>query len=98
METINSSLSTKTRIDYIDAIKGIVIFGVVWVHTSHPDWLTPILVNSIFFFLSGIFFKRKPINTFILDKTKKSVDTIRFFLFDILSIPNNSTFMGFQNA
>ena len=29
METINSSLSTKKRIDYIDAIKGIVIFGVV---------------------------------------------------------------------
>lgn len=85
METINSSLSTKKRIDYIDAIKGIVIFGVVWVHTSHPDWLTPILVNSIFFFLSGIFFKRKPINTFILDKTKSLL--IPFVFFYLISYP-----------
>lgn len=85
METINSSLSTKKRIDYIDAIKGIVIFGVVWVHTSHPDWLTPILVNSIFFFLSGIFFKRKPINTFIWDKTKSLL--IPFVFFYLISYP-----------
>ena len=85
METINSSLSTKKRIDYLDAIKGIVIFGVVWVHTSHPDWLTPILVNSIFFFLSGIFFKRKPINTFILDKTKSLL--IPFVFFYLISYP-----------
>lgn len=38
------------RIDYIDVIKGVVIFCVVWVHTSYPKWLTALLVNSIFFF------------------------------------------------
>lgn len=43
--------NTSNRIAYIDLFKGIAIIGVVWVH-SHipPSWLTPFLVNSIFFF------------------------------------------------
>ena len=45
---------TSNRIAYIDLFKGIAIIGVVWVH-SHipPSWLTPFLVNSIFFFIIG---------------------------------------------
>ena len=40
------------RVDYIDVIKGIAIFGVVWRHTACPNWLT---LNFIFFH-SGWFF------------------------------------------
>ena len=53
------------RVDYIDVIKGIAIWGVIWRHTSHPDWLT---LNFIFFILGGFFFKRKPITLFLKEK------------------------------
>ena len=79
------NLQMKKRIDYIDAIKGLVIFGVVWVHTVHPNWLTPALVNSIFFFLSGIFFKRKSFATFLRDKVRTIL--IPFAFFYLLSYP-----------
>lgn len=75
----------KNRIDYIDTIKGVVIFGVVWVHTAHPNWLTPLLVNTIFFFLSGIFFKRKPIGTFLKEKVQSIL--IPFSFFYLISYP-----------
>ena len=67
------------RVDYVDIIKGIVIFGVVWVHTACPNWLTALLVNSIFFFLSGIFFKRKPFNVFIREKVQSIIVPFLFF-------------------
>ena len=75
----------KIRIDYIDLIKGLTIFGVIWVHTCHYDWLTPILVNSIFFFLSGFFFKRKPMRDFL--DTKASSMLIPFLFFYLISYP-----------
>lgn len=67
------------RVDYIDIIKGSVIFLVVWVHTSHPNWVRPLLVNSIFFFLSGIFFKRMPFKSFLLAKVKGIIVPFLFF-------------------
>lgn len=67
------------RVDYIDIIKGIVIFGVIWVHTDHPSWLGPLLVNSIFFFLSGIFFKRMPFKSFFLAKVRGIIVPFLFF-------------------
>lgn len=67
------------RVDYIDIIKGGVIFLVVWVHTSHPNWVTPLLVNSIFFFLSGIFFKRMPFKPFFYAKVKGIIIPFLFF-------------------
>ncbi|MEE0805097.1 MAG: acyltransferase family protein [Prevotellamassilia sp.] len=76
METINSSLSTRKRIDYLDAIKGIAIFGVVWVHTSHPDWLT---LNYIFFILGGFFFKRKSLKIFLREKIQYILLPFLFF-------------------
>ena len=75
----------KTRVDYIDFIKGLTIFGVVWVHTCHYDWLTPILVNSIFFFLSGFFFKRKPMQEFLSSKAHSML--IPFLFFYLISYP-----------
>ena len=92
----------KTRIDYIDLIKGITIFGVVWVHTACYTWLSPILVNSIFFFLSGIFFRRMCFSEFL--KTKVQTMLIPFVFFYILSYPfrlvvhywDNRTFANFD--
>ena len=73
------------RIDYIDVIKGLTIFGVVWVHTVYPQWLTPLLVNSIFFFLSGFFFKRKLLKTFFREKVRSLL--IPFSVFYLISYP-----------
>lgn len=67
------------RVDYIDVIKGFVIFLVIWVHTACPNWLTPLLVNSIFFFLSGIFFKCKPLKIFLFDKVRYILFPFMFF-------------------
>lgn len=85
----------KTRIDYIDLIKGITIFGVVWVHTCHYDWLTPTLVNSIFFFISGFFFKRRPFKEFL--RVKVNTMLIPFSFFYILSYPFRIIFHYWDN-
>lgn len=73
------------RIDYIDLIKGLTIWGVVWFHSVHPAWLSAWLVNSIFFFLSGFFFKRKSFKTFLYEKVKSIL--VPFLFFYILSYP-----------
>lgn len=73
------------RVDYIDVIKGIMIFGVVWVHTSCPRWLIAILVNSIFFLLSGIFFTHKPLKTFLYEKVRGIL--VPFLFFYLISYP-----------
>ena len=33
-------IQAKQRIDFIDLVKGWVIFLVIWVHTDHPSWVT----------------------------------------------------------
>lgn len=68
------------RVDYIDVIKGIAIFGVVWRHTACPSWLT---LNFIFFLLGGFFFKRKPFKTFLYEKIRYVL--IPFVLFYTIS-------------
>ena len=65
-----------TRVDYIDVIKGMAILGVVWRHTTCPDWLT---LNFIFFILGGFFFKRKPIKTFLYEKVRYILVPFVFF-------------------
>ena len=74
------------RVDYIDVIKGIAIFGVVWRHTACPSWLT---LNFIFFILGGFFFKRKPLKTFLYEKVRYILIPFVFFyltsyIYDIL--------------
>lgn len=64
------------RVDYIDVIKGIAIFGVVWRHTACPSWLT---LNFIFFILGGFFFKRKPLKTFLYEKVRYILIPFAFF-------------------
>lgn len=90
------------RIDYIDLIKGLTIWVVVWYHTAHPSWLTATLVNSVFFFLSGYFFRRKPIISFLNEKVKTIL--IPFVFFYLISYPyrifeyfwDNRTLSGFN--
>lgn len=72
----------KTRVDYIDLIKGIAIFGVIWVHTCCPKWLT---LNFIFFILSGFFFKRKPFKDFLMIRVRAML--VPFLFFYLLSYP-----------
>lgn len=80
--------NTSNCIAYIDLFKGIAIIGVVWVH-SHipPSWLTPFLVNSIFFFISGCFFNRRQDSFYnlIIKNTKRIL--IPFLFFYVLSYP-----------
>lgn len=87
LDSIQGGVKTNSneRINYIDIARGIGIIGVAWIHTSPPAWLTPDIVNSIFFFLSGIFFKPKPLQNVL----KKWIRTliIPFLFFYLLSYP-----------
>lgn len=81
-----SNQIVKKHIDYIDLLKGVSIFGVVWLHSiACFDWLTAMLVNSTFFFLSGIFFKSDTFLNFVKKKAKTLL--IPFIVFYILSYP-----------
>lgn len=90
------------RVNYIDLIKGLTIWAVVWFHTAHPEWLTAALVNSVFFFLSGFFFKRKSFNIFLYERVKSIL--IPFSFFYMISYPyrifeyfwDNRTLDGFN--
>lgn len=74
------------RIDYVDLIKGVTMFGVVWFHSiACPDWLTATIVNSIFFFLSGIFFKTGHFPEFVKKRAKSML--VPFIVFYLLSYP-----------
>jgi fucose 4-O-acetylase-like acetyltransferase len=67
------------RVDYIDLIKGITILGVIWVHTDCFPITT--LVNTIFFFISGIFFKTSDFRSFFIKKWKTLLLPFLFFYF-----------------
>lgn len=79
------------RIGYIDCIKAILIFFVVFSHTGIPsDTIIPklnltIMVNGLFFFISGIFFKYTSWKNFL--KARVSRLLIPFIIFYIVSIP-----------
>ena len=64
------------RVDYIDVLKGVAIWGVVWRHTTCPPWLT---LNFMFFILGGFFFKRKPLKIFLYEKIRYILIPFSFF-------------------
>ena len=73
------------RIDYIDLLKGVTIILVVWSHTNHPLWLDRDIVNITFFFLAGIFFKRKTFKKFINSKCRTLI--LPFLVFYVIAYP-----------
>ncbi len=91
------------RIDYIDWLKGMAIFCVLWLHSSAcPECLTPPMVNSLFFFLSGAFFKPGVFSDFICKRAGTLL--VPFLFFYLMSYPfrmvvyfwDNRTLCGFD--
>lgn len=77
---------SKQRIDYIDLIKGIAIFFVVWVHTEQCTHLYyHNSANYIFFFLSALFYKELPFRQFFTKRVKTIL--VPFLFFYTLSYP-----------
>ena len=37
--TKSGQMDIKTRIDYIDTLRGLCMLSIVWYHTDHPDFL-----------------------------------------------------------
>lgn len=77
--------AVKQRIDFIDLVKGWVIFLVIWVHTDHPAWVTPNFVNSAFFLLSGLFFKKYEFGIFSTKQVNSLL--IPFIFFYLIAYP-----------
>ena len=78
-------IQAKQRIDFIDLVKGWVIFLVIWVHTDHPSWVIADFVNSAFFLLSGVFFKKYEFGTFSTKQVNSLL--IPFIFFYLISYP-----------
>lgn len=100
----------KSRIYYLDYIKALTIVGVVYVHAHiPPSWITVLLVNAVFFFLAGLFFKKPNRDRLMSDYRKmlaKDCKTLLlpFLFFYVLSYPfrivvylwDNRTLAGFD--
>lgn len=87
-QTSNITSGNKTRISYLDFLKALMIIGMVELHASGHDakWWNPDSINTIFFFISGIFFSSK---SDFKDFAVKKIRTILipFLWFYILSYP-----------
>ena len=87
-------LPGKTRIEYIDLLKGVSILWVVFIHSFLPNgvennlsemWLFVPYRMPLFFFLSGIFFRAKPFKEFLKKKiTTLIIPFLGFWLIGLL--------------
>lgn len=84
---INNNLyKSGGRVGYIDLLKGLAIIGVVFVHVpGKPEWWSSYYVNTIFFFLAGIFFRGKSISDTISEKWRSLM--IPFLIYYAISYP-----------
>ena len=73
----------KSRVDYVDLLKGITILWVIWIHSDHPDFGN--FRMPVFFFASGIFFKLSDPKSFFTKRWYSFI--IPFLFFYIASIP-----------
>lgn len=81
---ISTNDKGKKRVRWVDLLKGALILGVIFVHApGRPEWWTPNHVNTIFFFLSGFFFKPKEFVDFVRHKACSLL--IPFLVFFLLS-------------
>ena len=67
------------RIEYIDALRGLCIFWVVWYHSSHPEWVEYPFRMPTLFFISGIFYKHYPGKVFWKKKVNQYIVPFAFF-------------------
>lgn len=73
------------RIDYIDLLKGFAILWIIWIHTTHPDFVGGPYRIPIFFFASGIFFKKRKFKEFFIKRLNTLI--IPFLFFYLISYP-----------
>jgi len=100
IETISNKSS---RIDYIDLLKGFTILWIVWWHAGCPPFAQPYYHVPIFFFLSGLFFKKRDGFKNHLKRTTKHIG-IPFLFFYAISYPyrmivylwDHKTLVGFR--
>lgn len=88
-------MNNSEKYDFIDLLKGIGIFLVVWGHTMLPR---SVLIYSfhmpLFFFLSGFLYKNKPLKEFLSSKIIRLY--VPYILFTILSWAFYLVMLGFQ--
>lgn len=58
------------RINYIDCIKGFTVLWIVWIHTEQPTFVSAPVRVTLFYFLSGIFFKDYLLHVFLNKKVQ----------------------------
>lgn len=84
--SISAPVKGKERVKWVDLLKGVSILGVIFVHAPGcPEWWTANHVNTIFFFLSGFFFKPRAFADFVKRNTYTLL--IPFLIFFLLSYP-----------
>lgn len=80
----NNNIATEVRYDFVDFLKGVGIFLVVWGHTMVPRSIYIYSFHMpLFFFLSGFLHKGKPIRQFIIGKINSLY--IPYAVFTLLS-------------
>lgn len=67
------------RIEYIDCLRGLCIFWVVWYHSSHPEWIEYPFRMPTLFFVSGIFYKQYDWGVFWRKKVNQYIVPFLFF-------------------
>ena len=72
-------MDIKTRIDYIDTLRGLCMLSIVWYHTDHPDFLNYPYYNATLFFVSGLLFKQTSWRIFIKKKLFTLLIPFAFF-------------------
>lgn len=72
-------MDIKTRIDYIDTLRGLCMLSIVWYHTDHPNFLNYPYYNATLFFVSGLLFKQTSWRIFIKKKLFTLLIPFAFF-------------------
>lgn len=82
-KTLYSPQSEKSRVDYVDLMKGLTIIWIIWIHAGSFDIGN--YRNPVFFFASGIFFKISDAKTFFTKRLWMII--IPFCFFYVASVP-----------
>lgn len=86
------SNAPSTRISYLDFLKGIAVIWVILMHIHYqydkgcmPNFITLPYYMPIFFFISGMFFKSKPLSILIVNKFRTLIiPFVTFYLYTLV--------------